>query len=187
MMKTRKSLLALIMVISFSLGLGSDAVAQQPFKLRRQVSFRIEQFAQELDLSEEQLGKIRKLRLSAEIETIQKQASRKIAELELRELMQATDVTEGEVTSKVKEIGQFMTDIRLKQVLTRLAINKLLTETQRQKLRELESWPGRKRFHRGDRFRPGTPLDDLPGADDELGLDDFDFEFGESKPQFKEI
>lgn len=118
---------------------------------------------QELGLSDQQLGDLRKLRLDQRRAAIRRRADAQLARLELQELMRAASVDEKAVQARVKELAELQAGALRARVDAQLAMRKLLTPEQRQKLEQLRAERPRPRFDRPRRDdgprerRPGLP------------------------------
>jgi len=148
-MQTRPVTTFLLTSLSIMICVVSSSYSAQSMTLRRHFGMRLERFAQELQLSEAQLAEVRNVQSETERQVVALRAKIQLAEIDLRNLMHDKEVDESAVLAKVSEIGNLKTEIRLQKVQAKLAINKLLTEEQRQQLQELE----RQRRKRPDRRR----------------------------------
>jgi Spy/CpxP family protein refolding chaperone len=117
----------------------------------------------DLGLSAEQAAQMRSLRAEARKQAIRHRADLAIARLELEELMDAATVDEKAVGAKVKAISDLEAAALKSRTDERLAIRRLLTPEQQQKLKQLaprggrgeRGWPGR--ASRGRPWGRGRP------------------------------
>lgn len=128
----------LLTLLAIMICFASSSFSAQSMTPRRHFGMRPERFAQELQLSEAQLAEIRNVQSETEKQVVTLRAKTQLAEIDLRNLMRDKEVDESAVLAKVSEIGSLKTEIRLQKVQAKLAINKLLTQEQRQQLQELE-------------------------------------------------
>jgi Spy/CpxP family protein refolding chaperone len=103
---------------------------------------------QELGLSDEQSAQLQKLRQEERKQAIRRRADMEIARMELEQALDAATVDEKVVAAKVQALTQLQAAALKARVDHRLAIGKLLTPEQREKMKQL------KQEHRGrDRGR----------------------------------
>lgn len=98
--------------------------------------------AEELALSAEQVEAARKLWTDEARRTIQRRAELALARLDLRELMDAPQPDEKAIAVKLKQMTAIRGEALQAQVARGLALRKLLSDEQRDKLKTL--WPGRR-------------------------------------------
>lgn len=104
----------------------------------------------ELGLSADQAAQIEKLRVEGRKQGIRQRADLAIARIELQELMSAPTVDEEAVAAKVKAISDLQAAGLKARVDERLAMRRVLTPEQQEKMKQLM------RQHRQDRgARPG--------------------------------
>lgn len=96
---------------------------------------------EKLGLTDEQVDKLKAIKLEHGKVAIKTRAELKIKELELRELMQATESDEFAIKTKVKEIEELRTQLMMNRINGRLEARKVLTEKQLKKLKELRKHP----------------------------------------------
>jgi Spy/CpxP family protein refolding chaperone len=107
-------------------------------------------FEKELGLSTDQAAQLKKLRAEGRKQAIRQRADLAIARLELQELMDAATVDEKAVAAKVKEISDLQATALQARTNQHLAMRRLLTPEQQEKMRQLAP------RGRGDRGpRPG--------------------------------
>jgi Spy/CpxP family protein refolding chaperone len=124
-----------------------------------------------LDLDDQQIEKMKALRLDTQKQLVPLRAEAQIAELELRKLLDEDPVNTSAVHEKVEAIGRLRTQIRTRMVDLGIEMRKLLTPEQRRKAGGwfFRGWEGRGPMHRGGGFdRPGPRWDrsDCPMSDD---------------------
>lgn len=98
-----------------------------------------------LDLSAEQQQKMQDIRERTMRRNIQARADLRIARLDLGKLMRAENPDRRAIDAQMDKIGTMRTAMRKAQVGAMLDARALLTEAQRQKLRELRPWRGVRR------------------------------------------
>jgi Spy/CpxP family protein refolding chaperone len=111
-----------------------------------------------LGLTAEQADQLRKLRAEGRKQAIRHRADTEIARLELEELMGAPTVDEKAVAAKVKVLADLQAAGLLARTTQRLAMRRLLTPEQQEKLRQLAPRRSRgARPARAWRGRSGAP------------------------------
>jgi Spy/CpxP family protein refolding chaperone len=95
-------------------------------------------------LNETQYAQLRKVRVEERKAAIRRRADLQIARLELKELLDAATPDEKVVAAKVKELNELQAAALKARVDARLALGKILTPEQREKLKQMRG-PG----HRG--------------------------------------
>jgi translation initiation factor IF-2 len=142
------------------LGLGAVAFAARPEEPQeggrpgRPDGAQVEKAA---GLTDAQIAQLRKIRQDGAKQAIRNRADMRIARMELNELLEAPTVDEKAVASKVKAISDLQAAGLKARVDGRLAMRKIVTAEQLEKLRSLRrehgrGWEGP--GHRGPR-RPG--------------------------------
>jgi Spy/CpxP family protein refolding chaperone len=131
---------------------------------------------QELGLSAEQSAQLEKLWADGRKQAIRQRADLAIARMELEEAMNATTVDEKAVAAKVKAVSDLQATALRARTEQRLAIRRLLTPEQQQKMKQLM---GRHRMERGPRparewgrrqgRRPATTPPPGPGGPSDEG------------------
>ena len=122
---------------------------------------------QELGLSEQQVSELQKLRLDARKSAIRRHADTRLARLSLREALQSASVDEKAVEARTRELSELQAANVRARVDTRLALRKILSAEQEQKLKDLRERrprpprPGR----RGDDRDAGGERDALTRPD----------------------
>jgi Spy/CpxP family protein refolding chaperone len=105
---------------------------------------------QELGLSEQQVGELQKLRLDARKSAIRRHADTRLARLNLREALQSTSVDEKAVGARTRELSELQAANVRARVDARLALRKILSAEQQQKLKELRPQRPPRPGRRGD-------------------------------------
>jgi Spy/CpxP family protein refolding chaperone len=116
--------------------------APYPYVPRRVMAdplYGAELYSKALDLHDDQLRAISKLRGDLRKEQIKGQAEIETAMLDLQELTShpKKDLDEATILKKVEEIGSIETNLRKKTVQTRLSLSKVLTDEQYEKLLDI--------------------------------------------------
>ena len=96
---------------------------------------------EKLGLTDEQIDKLKTIKLEHAKAAIKTRAELKIKKLELRELLQAKEPDELAIKAKVKEIEDLRTRLTMNRINGRLEAQKVLTEKQLKQLRELRRYP----------------------------------------------
>ena len=104
---------------------------------------------EELNLTEQQQQKLDDLRFLHQKAMIQKKADLKEAELEMRNLMQKTEIDEKAVLEKQKRISALKAEISEAGLKHRLEMRKVLTKEQLEKMTKSER--NRDRFRKSDK------------------------------------
>lgn len=122
-----------------------------------------EEIKAELGLSDVQHAQLKQFRLQERKATIRRRADLQIARLELRELLDAANLDEKAVAVKVKEISELQSTALKARVDGRIALRKVLTPEQFDKLQDLRRRRiGRGPHKGGPHGRPGRrgPMDE---------------------------
>lgn len=106
-------------------------------------------FKQELGLTDAQQQELRQIRTEHKKWAITHEAKVRVARLELDELMAASTIDEKAVAGKTKELGDLQVAGLKARVDHRMAVAKVLTPEQRQKMRNRPRFDGPR--HRGMR------------------------------------
>lgn len=88
---------------------------------------------EELGLTEDQVAKLKSIKLELKKEEIQRHAKIELAEIELNELLSAEEVDLTKVKAKIKEIESLRADGRFKEIQARVNAKKVLTPEQLKK------------------------------------------------------
>jgi len=103
---------------------------------------------EELGLTDEQVDKLKSIKLEHQKAAIKTESELKLKRLELRELMEAGEPDEFAVKAKVEEIGELKTQLAMNRIDGGLKARKVLTDKQQKQLKEL-------------RKRPPKPLEEI--------------------------
>jgi Spy/CpxP family protein refolding chaperone len=127
---------------------GSALLAQEPRQARR-----VDRAALQADLglSDEQMTQIRKIRLEERKAAIRRNADMRLARLELEELMSAATLDEAAIAARVKALGELQAATFKARSESRLAVRRLVTAEQYQKMQQLKR--GAVRAHRARPMR----------------------------------
>ncbi len=99
--------------------------------------FDVEMFRDYLQLSDDQVAKLRKIRSDYRKEMIKRRANMKVAELELWELIDRKDLDMGKAEKKVKEISAMKADLMMYRLKALQETKKFLTDDQFEMFREM--------------------------------------------------
>ena len=150
----RVRLLAVVGILAVA---GTVVVAAAQERPRRQGRPDAAALEKELGLSADQAAQLKKLRAEGRKQAIRHRADLAIARLELQELMDAATVDEKAVAAKVKAISDLQAAALQARTSERLAMRRLLTPEQQEKMKQLA--PRRGRMGRPGRAgRPGTGM-----------------------------
>jgi Spy/CpxP family protein refolding chaperone len=109
---------------------------------------------EDLNLTDQQQQKLEDLRFQHQKAMIQKNANLKEAKLEMRNMMQKTEVDEKTILAKQKQISTLKSEIAEARLKHRLEMRKVLNKEQLEKMMKNQRKMGRSgRFH-GDREGP---------------------------------
>ena len=143
----RVRMLAVVGVLAVAGTVVAAAAQERPRRQGRPDAAAIEK---ELGLSADQTAQLKKLRAEGRKQAIRNRADLAIARLELRELMDASTVDEKAVAAKVKAISDLQGAALQARTSQQLAMRRLLTPEQQEKMKQLAP------RGRGDRGpRPG--------------------------------
>ena len=145
------------------LSTGLLAWAGSPEGPRRRVSLQ-----ERLGLSSEQSEQWQKLRSEQQKASAQRRADKQKLHIDLRDLLAAPTLDEGAVRAKARQLAELQSASVQERVEARLALRKLLTPEQVEKLRELrpERNVWRERGHRAG-WRVGVGGRDVGGGEGE--------------------
>ena len=123
---------------------------------------------EKLDLTQEQKAQLKTLRSENAKKMVQIKADMEMAHIELRELMDQKDPNQRQVDKAVEKVNAAMSKMTERRVRQKLALNKILTEEQFQKLEEMPRGrrgqePRGRRGH-GPRMGRGMGGGAAPGA-----------------------
>jgi Spy/CpxP family protein refolding chaperone len=116
------------------------AVGAQEARERRQPGGRPDPAAlrAELGLSDEQAAQMQKMRVDGRKEAIRSRADLAVARIELEELMNAPNVDQKAIDAKVKAIADLQAAQLKARVDQRLALRRLLSPEQQEKMKQLQ-------------------------------------------------
>lgn len=186
-MKAKKITPILILSLVTTAFLTPEAFSQKPFKRHKPPRFNIEMLADELELTQEQLTKMKEQRFATQKNSIELRSKVQIAVLELRRLLEDETTDENKIKSKIEEIGKLKTELHWTRVQGRLNIKNLLTSEQLEKLQELKKERMKKRLHRERPFKNQRPFKDSHGNNGSSELEGFDFEQDELDNEWTNI
>jgi Spy/CpxP family protein refolding chaperone len=129
----------------------------------------------DIGLTDQQVSEIRKLHQQERKVAIRRNADLRVARMELDELLGAATLDEAAVAAKVKAIGELQAAAFKARTESRLAIRRLVTAEQYQKMQQVRHRAVRARQARpGRRGMPGemAPPPGPPGGGDDQGGDD---------------
>jgi Spy/CpxP family protein refolding chaperone len=132
----------------------------------------------ELDLSDDQVKQLDDLRYQHQKAMIQKRADLKAAELDMRQMMQKSDIDEKAVLAKQKDISALKAGVAEERVKHQMAMRKVFNPEQLQKFLKMRKGRGFDGgFHRGEkgmgqgmRSRDCTGPGDGPKRDRRSGI-----------------
>lgn len=150
-----------ILSATLVLGTGLAAWAASPEGPRGRVTL-----PERLGLSSDQVDAWRKLRSDQQKASVQRRADRQKLQIELRDLLSAPTLDEAAVRAKARQLGELQAAAMRERVEGRLALRKLLTPEQAEKLRDagLERQARRERWRR-QRTPRGAHAGDGPDPD----------------------
>jgi Spy/CpxP family protein refolding chaperone len=134
----------------------------------------IERFSEELNLTSEQLSKIKSVWFDLHKRAIEVRAKIQLAELELRELMDADTPNESQVKGKIEVIGKLRTDLRLARVEGMMSIHQVLSAEQKAKLKELRQENRAERREERPRMQRRQGLQGFRGFNNNFEFDDME-------------
>lgn len=91
----------------------------------------------EINLSKEQIEKIKKIRSNAKKSNIPLNSDIQLKQMELKDLMDADSPDKAAVAAKVKEIDALKTQIKLNHMNARIDCRNVLTKEQKEKMEQL--------------------------------------------------
>ena len=127
--------------------IGAELSAQEPRRERRSGLVALQD---DIGLSDAQMADLRRIRTEGRKAAIRRNADLRIARMELDELLGAATVDEAKVAARVKAIGELQSAAFKERTETRLAVRRLVTAEQYQKMQQLKRGAMRAR-----RARPG--------------------------------
>jgi Spy/CpxP family protein refolding chaperone len=113
----------------------ADLKAQEPRRARRAG---LEAFQSEIGLTDQQAAEIRRIHNEARKAAIRRHADLRIARIELHELLAAATVDEARIAARVKAISDLQAAAFKERTETQLAIRRLVTAEQYQKMQQVK-------------------------------------------------
>jgi Spy/CpxP family protein refolding chaperone len=165
----------LAVVAAVTLGAVALAAAQSGARAGRGMGVNPAVLQSELGLSDEQAAQIRRLVTDARKAEIRRRADMQIARIELEDMLSAPTVDEAAIAAHAKALGDMEAATLRARIESRLAVRRVLTAEQYQKMQQLkhravrarEGRPGR-RPGRGDFDGPESGASSHPGVDDDV-------------------
>ena len=108
---------------------------------------------EKLELSDEQVEKLKSTHRECQTKRIQLEADKKILELKLRDLFQQEELPEKEITKTIKELGEVQQKLFVLPYQTRLETSKILQPEQRQKVKNFMGKRQEQRREKIKKFR----------------------------------
>jgi Spy/CpxP family protein refolding chaperone len=140
---------------------GGTVVAQQAGRPR---GADLDRLKAEIGLSDEQVAAIRELRLQQRKAAITRRADRRVAQLELDQLLAAPTLDEAQVAAHVKTLADLESAAVQARVESQIAMRRAVSAEQYQKMRELRARMGSARAWRGQRWRHRGQPDGSPSG-----------------------
>jgi Spy/CpxP family protein refolding chaperone len=131
----------------------ADLTAQEPRRARRAG---LEALQSEIGLNDQQVAEIRRIHSEARKAAIRRHADLRIARMELHELLAAATVDEAKIAARVKAISDLQAVAFKERTETQLAVRRLVTAEQYQKMQQAKRGAVRARRARPMR-RPMAP------------------------------
>ncbi|MFQ6116356.1 MAG: Spy/CpxP family protein refolding chaperone [bacterium] len=179
-MKAIKTIVVLGIFLISTAFVKGELIAKAPQKRHQKIYRELELFSDELELTEEQQAMIKAERLRTGKETIELRAKIKIAELELRQLLQNEEPDENQIKAKIEEIGGLKTELRFMLVKSHFEVQNILSPEQLEKLKSLKKEIIMKRKYRRFRQRrPRSPFEgnnELPEPGENFNPELYEFE-----------
>jgi Spy/CpxP family protein refolding chaperone len=132
--------------------------------------FDVARMKAELGLSDDQVAQLQKMRSDGRSQAIRRQADLRIAQGELNDLIRAEVVDENAINAKVKQVTDLEAAGTRARVSQRLALRRVLTPEQLQKMES--TMREHRREGRGRHFGPRGPRPGTPGAEEGPGSDE---------------
>jgi len=128
--------------------LGSAAVLAQ--ETRRSRRAHLEALRADIGLSDEQASEIRRIHREARKAAVRRNAELRVARMELDDLMGAATLDDAQIAARVKAIYELQAAALKERTDSRLAVRRLVTPEQFQKMQQ-----ARRHAFRAHRARPG--------------------------------
>jgi Spy/CpxP family protein refolding chaperone len=100
------------------------------------------QWADELDLNDQQKEQIRQVLLEMRKKNIEVQAKQKLGRLDLQELLSADTPDQNKINTKIAELSKIHETLMRNRIESILSVQKVLTPEQRKKAKELRPFGG---------------------------------------------
>jgi Spy/CpxP family protein refolding chaperone len=175
-MKTKITSLLLVLMLAATAFAAQQGRGPKHFNRHQPHMFGIEMLADELKLTEQQLAQIKEQRFAHEKSAIQTRSKIQLAELELRNLLDAAKVDESLVKSKIEEIGKLRTEMRFARVQAKLNVEKMLTPEQKTQLKTIHKERMQKRQQDGQPFLRERMFRHFQGNNGDVGPEEFESE-----------
>ena len=143
-----KMLAAVVVVAGVAALTGAELRGQEPRQARRAGFAGL---ANDIGLSAEQQDSIRRIHTDARKAGIRRNADLRIARMELDELMGAATLDEAKIAARVKAIGDLQAAAFKERTESRLAVRRLVTAEQYQKMQQAMRGAMREQRSRGPR------------------------------------
>jgi Spy/CpxP family protein refolding chaperone len=144
----------------------ADLKAQEPRRARRAG---LQALQSEIGLSDQQVAEIQKIHTEARKAAIRRHADLRIARMELHELLSAATVDEAKVAARVKAISELQAAAFKERTESQLAVRRLVTAEQYQKMQQVKRGAMRARrsrpMRRGSMAPEGAPGGPAAGED----------------------
>lgn len=95
----------------------------------------------ELSLSDEQVKKLKSIKLECEKNRIMIEARIKVAEMELQDLLNQPEVDITKIDAKIREIGEIKIEDSINDIHSLIDARNILTTEQKEKLKKLRPFP----------------------------------------------
>jgi Spy/CpxP family protein refolding chaperone len=139
---------AVAAVATLAVLIGAELSAQEPRRERRPGLVALQE---EIGLSDAQMADLRRIHTEGRKAAIRRNADLRIARMELDELLGAATVDEAKIAARVKAIGELQSAAFKERTETRLAVRRLVTAEQYQKMQQLKRGAMRARLARPGR------------------------------------
>jgi Spy/CpxP family protein refolding chaperone len=125
--------------------------------------------ADKMGLTDDQMAKMKTLHRDMQKKQIRSNADLKLAEIELKEIMEVKDFDLGDAKSAVKKIGDLKTDQHLEMLKAMKEMRDILTDEQFKNMHKMcmmkmgEKKPGKRMIHKAAQNKPSPkkPADDM--------------------------
>ena len=113
----------------------ADLKAQEPRRARRTGMAEVQT---EIGLTDQQVAEIRRIHTEGRKAAIRRNADLRIARMELEELLSAATLDEAKIAARVKAIGELQSAAFKERTDSRLAVRRLVTAEQYQKMQQVK-------------------------------------------------